>query len=86
MGIRFLIVVVSFVCVSINTIYADTTANRDTTIDSLLSKINSKVRKSKNCENINQYLAVLKNLKTENRDYLTQEHQEKINTLLRNKC
>jgi hypothetical protein len=84
MGLRFLIVIVAFISVNISSGYADTVDNNIATIDSVLNNIHSKVRKSKSCEDINKYLKLLNNL--DKQDYLTQDHQERIDIIVKNQC
>lgn len=84
MGIRLLVLVITFMSAYFFNSYAEADSHKEITFDTVIENINHKVRRTKGCEEINQYLDLLDGLKNEK--LLSSKQEKRVEVILQNRC
>ena len=84
MGIRFIVLVISFISVCFGNLYAEANAHKQITFDVVIENVNHKVRRTKNCDELDKYLDLLVGLKKQ--DLLSDKQEQRVEVILQNRC
>jgi hypothetical protein len=84
MGIRLLVLVFTFISAYAFNSYAEADSHKEITFDTVIENINHKVRRTKSCEDMTQYLDLLDSLKNEK--ILSEKQEKRVEVILQNRC